>query len=175
VRGPSPILLEVGREILDVFIDAVRQVLGETDIAIDSVESGETVDEDQVITSVGLIGDLKGIFMLRTDAASASRILTAMSGGVRIRVSDDRLTDVQMAAMGELSNQISGRAITLLESMDLSCDITSPTIVSAAQLRSSVPDIAVSHRRTIRGPFGRLTLYLGMQDAAPSAREQKTS
>jgi CheY-specific phosphatase CheX len=166
----------VGREILDVFIDAVRQVLGETDIAIDSVDEAAAADgEDQVITSVGLIGELKGVFMLCTDAPSAARILTAMTGGVRIQIADDKLTDVQMAAMGELANQISGRAITLLGTLDLSCDITSPTIVSAAQLQSRIPDIAVSLRRTVRGPFGRLTLHLGIQELQSSAREQKTS
>jgi CheY-specific phosphatase CheX len=156
----------VGREILDVFIDAVRQVLGETDIAIDSVDSDDAQEmEDQVITSVGLIGDLKGVFMLCTDTPSAASILKAMAGGVRIVVRDDTLNDVQMAAIGELANQISGRAITILNENELSCDITSPTVVSATQLHSRVPDAAVSFRRTIRGPFGRLTLYLGMQSA----------
>jgi CheY-specific phosphatase CheX len=167
-RWRSSILREVGREILDVFIDAVRQVLGETDIAIESVDSGDAHEtEDQVITTVGLIGDLKGVFMLCTDTSSAASILKAMAGGVRIVVRDEMLNDVQMAALGELANQISGRAITMLNENDLSCDITSPTVVSATQLHSRVPDIAVSFRRTIRGPFGRLTLYLGMHSSGP--------
>jgi CheY-specific phosphatase CheX len=165
-RGCIPILREVGREILDVFIDAVRQVLGETDIAISSVDSGDAHEtEDQVITSVGIIGDLKGVFMLCTDMPSAASILKAMAGGVRITIQDEILNEVQMAALGELANQISGRAITILNENELSCDITSPTVVSANQLQSLVPDIAVSFRRTIRGPFGRLTLYLGMQSS----------
>ncbi|MGA2976736.1 MAG: chemotaxis protein CheX [Spirochaetia bacterium] len=160
---------EVQQKILDVFIEAVRQVFHETDILIDSVDMGEAHDtDDQVITSVGLIGDLKGVFMLRTDTPSAASILRAMAGGVRIAVKDDILSNVQLTAMGELANQISGRAITLLSERHLSCDITSPTIVAATQLQSLVPDVAVTFRRTIRGPFGRLTLFLGMQDLGPS-------
>jgi CheY-specific phosphatase CheX len=146
----------------------VRQVLGETDIVIDSVDTCDAHEtEDQVITSVGLIGDLKGVFMLFTDIPSVASILKAMAGGVRIIVSEKTLNDVQMAALGELANQISGRAITILNENDLSCDITSPTVVSATQLQSRVPDVAVSFRRTIRGPFGRLTLFLGMQASEP--------
>jgi CheY-specific phosphatase CheX len=151
-------------KILDAFIEAVRQVFNETEIAIESVDPGDAHDsEDQVITSVGLIGDVKGIFMLCTDTPSAASILRSMMGGVRIVIEDEMLNDVQMAAMGELSNQVSGRAITLLSERGLGCDITSPAIVAATQLTSLVPHVSVSYRRTVRGPFGRLTLFLGLQ------------
>ena len=106
---------DVQQEILEVFVEAVRQVFRETDIEIESVDAGdEKGTEDSVITSVGLTGDLKGIFMIRTDTASTAAILRAMTGGVRITLERDRLSEMQMAALGELTNQISGRAITLL-------------------------------------------------------------
>ena len=64
----------VRQEILAAFVDAVRQVFRDTDIAIDSVDAGDAVGADaQVIASVGLTGDLKGIFMLRTDMDGAAR------------------------------------------------------------------------------------------------------
>lgn len=53
------------QEILEVFVEAVRQVYRESDIAIESVIAGDLPKaEDNVIASVGLTGDLKGIFML---------------------------------------------------------------------------------------------------------------
>ncbi len=157
-------------EILEVFVKAVRQVFQETDIPIDAVEAEDLSEvEDQVVTSVGLTGDLKGIFMLRTDTPSATRIVRAMTGGMRITLKDDRLNEIQMAALGELTNQISGRAITLLSDRQLRCDITPPAVLAAPQLQSLVPDLATSFRMTIRGPFGRLTLFLGISASAPSA------
>jgi chemotaxis protein CheY-P-specific phosphatase CheC len=82
---------------------------------------------------------------------------------------------MQMAALAELSNQISGRAITLLSEHGVTCDITPPTAVAAHGLRTLAPDIASSVRRTVRGSFGRLSIYIGTLDAGTGPRGQKTS
>ena len=164
------------QEILEVFAEAVRQVFLETDIAIHTVGAvGEAEAEVNVITSVGLTGDLKGIFMISTDSASAASILRAMTGGVRIPMQNDRMSEIQMAAMGELTNQISGRAITLLFDRHLRCDITPPAVMAARQLQSLVPDLAVSCSLAISGPFGRLTLFLGLRETPPAAFQDKES
>ena len=166
-RGWRSYTRDVQQEILEVFVEAVRQVFRETDIEIESVDAGdEKGTEDSVITSVGLTGDLKGIFMIRTDTASTAAILRAMTGGVRITLERDRLSEMQMAALGELTNQISGRAITLLFNHRLRCDITPPAVIAARQLQSLVPSLAASFNRTIRGPFGRLTVFLGLQESS---------
>lgn len=165
---------EVEQQFLDVFIEAIRQVFGDTGIIIDQVGAEEEpIAEDHVITSVGITGDLKGIFMLRTDTPSATFILRAMTVGVRIKVSDDRFTEIQMAALGELTNQITGRAITLLFDRQVRCDITPPAVIAARQLQSLVPDLAVSFSRTVRGPFGRLTVFLGVQESQSAEHSKK--
>ena len=147
-----------------MFIEAVRQVFRETDLVISSVNpSLEEDSDDQIITSVCVTGDIRGIFMLLTDAVSASAVLRAMTGTVRLPVAGAKLNEIQLAALGELANQISGRAITLLSERQLTCDITPPAIVAAKKLQSCVPDVTEPLRQTIRGPFGRLTLFLGLQ------------
>ena len=163
------------RKILEAFVEAVRQVFLEMDITIDSVGPGDdTGPEDQVITSVGLTGDLKGIFMIHTDRASAGSLLHAMTGGLRFSTQPERLSEIQLAALGELSNQISGRAITLLSEQGLHCDITPPAVLAAEKLTSLVPDLAASFRRDVRGPFGHLMLFIGIQDVAVSEPAEKT-
>jgi CheY-specific phosphatase CheX len=162
-RGTALLYSAVHQQILATFVEAVRQVFQDTDIAIEAVESGDAFGYGaEVITSVGLTGDVRGILMLRTDTAGAEGILKAMSGTVRLPVTNDRLTEMEMAAIGEISNQIAGRAISLLASLDLHCDITPPTVIAAPQLQTLVPDLAESFRQTIRGPFGRLTVFLGI-------------
>jgi CheY-specific phosphatase CheX len=156
----------VRREILGIFVEAARQVFREMDISVDSVGPTDAPDpEDQVITSVGVTGDLKGIFMLRTDTAGAQNILRAMTGGMGVTLREERLSEMQMAAIGELSNQIAGRAITLLEGSGLACDITPPAVMAARQLQSLVPDLAVSFRQAVSGAFGRVVLFLGLQES----------
>ena len=92
----------------------------------------------------------------------------ALGGGAQ----DEQM---RMAAFGELSNQVSGRAITILSEKRLRCDITAPAVIAATELRSLVPDLAVRFQKTIRGPFGRLTMFLGMQDTGALDRGKKTS
>ena len=164
------------QEILAAFVEAVRQVFRDTDMTIDSVDPGDAFGSDaQVIASVGLTGDLRGILMLRTDMAGAAGILKAMTGGLRLAIMNDRLSEIQLAAIGEISNQIAGRAVTLLAEIDLRCDITPPAVLAAAQLQSLVPDLSESFRQTVRGPFGRLTVFLGIQRIDQPDPLQKTS
>jgi CheY-specific phosphatase CheX len=166
----------VRQEIPAAFVEAVRQVFMDTDIAIDSVEDGDAFGSDaQVITSVGLTGDLRGIFMLRTDLVGAAGILKAMTGGLRLRFTNDRLSEIQLGAIGEISNQVAGRAITLLTNLDLHCDITPPAVLAAPQLQSIVPDLSETFRKTVRGPFGRLSIFLGIQRLEQPEPLQKTS
>jgi CheY-specific phosphatase CheX len=166
----------VRQQILSAFVEAVRQVFRDTDIDIDSVDAGDAFGSDaQVITTVGLTGDVKGIFMLRTDMQGAAGILKAMTGGIRLHIANDHLSEIQLAAIGEISNQIAGRVITLLSDIDLHCDITPPAVLAAPGLQSLVPDLAETYRQTIRGPFGRLTIFLGIQRLEEPDPLQKTS
>ncbi len=164
------------QEILAALVEAVRQVFHETDLAIDSVEPGEPfAEETQVISSVGLTGDLRGIVMLCTDRAGAGGIIRGMAGGLRFPEPGEGLSELQLAAMGEISNQIAGRAITLLFDLGLRCDITPPAVIAASHLQSLVPDVAESARRTFRGPFGRLSIFIGIQHTDRGDPLQKTS
>jgi len=117
----------VENEVRDTFIEALRQILAETDLAVEAFEPGpHPAAEDQVVASVGLTGDVKGILMLSLDARSAFAIARAMTGGVAIPLANEKFTDVHLAAMAELANQVSGRAITMLSGRQMRCDITPP-------------------------------------------------
>jgi CheY-specific phosphatase CheX len=154
----------VEHEILDTFIEAVRQVLAETDIDVEAFDPGPgPPGADQVVTSVGLTGDVRGILMLSTDAPSAVAIARAMTAGVAIPLANERFTEVHLAAMAELANQVSGRAITMLSERQLRCDITPPAVIAAQGMQSLVPNLAASFQRTARGVFGRLSMFLGFQ------------
>lgn len=151
-------------EILDTFIEALRQILTETDIAVEAVEPGSgAAADDQVVASVGLTGEVRGILMLSTDARSALTIARAMTGGVAIPLENERFTEIHLAAMAELANQVSGRAITMLSKRHLRCDITPPAVIAAQGMQSLVPNLALSFYRTARGVFGRVSMFLGFQ------------
>ena len=101
--------------------------------------------------------------MLCTDRPSARRIVRGMAAGVRVPQSGGALSEIELAAVGEIANQVTGRLITLLSRAGLRCDMTPPAVVAAAQLQSLVPDVAESFQQTFHGAFGHLSLFLGVQ------------
>jgi chemotaxis protein CheX len=166
----------VRHEIFEAFVEAVRQVCNDTDLVVDSVEPGDAFGADaQVITSVGVTGDLRGIFMLRTNMEGAAGVLKGMTGGIRLSFANDRLTEIQLAAIGEFANQVAGRAATLLADLELVCDITPPAVLAAPQLQSLGPDLSETFRQTVNGSFGRITIFLGFQGHENVDPLQKTS
>ena len=174
--GGRSYTLGVRHQIFEAFAEAVRQVCHDTDLIVDSVEPGDAFGSDaQVITSVGITGDLRGIFMLRTDMEGAAGILKAMTGGIRLTIANERLTEIQLAAIGEFANQVAGRAVTLLTDLGVVCDITPPAVLAAPQLQSLGPDLAETFRQTVNGSFGRITIFLGFQHREDADPLQKTS
>jgi CheY-specific phosphatase CheX len=154
----------VEKDTFGAFLEAARQIFAETELQIETVDTGgEAAENDQLIASVGLTGELRGIFLLRTDSGSATAIARAMTGGRAFLRGENDPGELQLAAMGELANQISGRATTILSAQQVSCDITPPAIVAAQRLTSLVPNLSGALHGVIRGPFGRLSLFLGLQ------------
>ncbi len=54
--------------------------------------------------------------------------------------------------MGEIANQVAGRAVTLLAAAGRRCDITPPTVVTADRVDSLLPGPLTAW--TVRGAFG---------------------
>ena len=98
-----------------------------------------------------------------------------MTGGLAIALDNRQADGMRMEAFAELSNQISGRAMTLFYDRKVRCDITPPAIFSGRELRSPVFGPGKSTGRTVSGPFGRLALFLGVQDQESGNHREKTS
>ena len=155
-------------------VEAIRQVFSDSDLPIRAEETaGSPGMETQVIASVGLAGDIKGIIMLCTDQPGARAIARGMAAGVRVPVDGGILSEIELAALGEIANQVAGRAVTILSGRGLRCEITPPAVVAAAHLQSLVPDLQESLLRRFGGPFGRLEVFLGVQHSDYAASHPK--
>ena len=162
--------------ILGAFLEAVRQVLYETGVSIDSeAPGGSPGSPDGIVASVGFTGDLRGVFTLHADLPSAGGLLRAMTGSVAITLNDARAALMSMEAFGELTNQISGRAMTIFYDRKIRCDITPPAIFSGREIRSPSFGPGKSTSVVLHGSFGRLTLFLGVQDQKSVDLPEKTS
>ncbi len=153
---------------LETFLQALREIFQETGIEISCVHEGPRKDPDQVVASVGLTGALKGNLMICTDYPSAVQIIRCMMNGVNMEFPDGRITEIQSTALGEFTNQISGRAVTILSHQGVTCDITPPIIITARKLESHISDLQESFARVVEGPFGSLKMLIGLSFQHPS-------
>jgi CheY-specific phosphatase CheX len=146
-----------------IFLEALRQVFNETGIRLDSVKRERASRSDgpveQVVASVGVTGEVRCNLMLCADNGSADGILRGMTAGLQLPA--DRLGEFPRAAMGEIANQVAGRAVTLLASLGRHCDITPPTVVTADRVDSLLPGPASVW--TVRGAFGILRLVAAQE------------
>jgi CheY-specific phosphatase CheX len=154
-----------------VVLEALRQVFGETGIPLDRFErergSGGDGPIAQLVASVGITGELCCNLVLCADNRSADGILRGMTGGLRLP--NDLLGEFPRAAMGEIANQVAGRAVTLLAGRGLRCDITPPTVVTADRIDGLPAESAAAW--TVWGSFGVLRLIAAQ---APRQREKRS-
>jgi CheY-specific phosphatase CheX len=146
-----------------VFLEALRQVFGETGMPLDRVDreraSRSGGPAEQVVASVGVTGEVRCNLMLCADNGAADCILRGMTSGLQLPT--DRLGEFPRAAMGEIANQVAGRAVTLLASRGRRCDITPPTVVTADRVDSLLPGPAAVW--VVRGAFGILRLVVAQE------------
>lgn len=151
----------------DIYKTAVMQVLGGSGFTEFSVEpdAGCAAVSD-VISTIGLTGDIKGYFMLRADLESARSFTTLMARNLGIPQEEDGpgpLGRLRKEAIGEISNQIAGRAIMLLADQGYDCNITPPTIITGDNVYTDMVNFDKILTYLISGTFGKMTVFVGMK------------
>jgi chemotaxis protein CheX len=151
----------VDDKVFATFLEALRQIFLETGIELTGFSDGLSGVPVQAITTIGITGKLRGNLFLSTNHGSAGKILTLMMGDLASNTDAEGLAEFRKASLCELTNQIAGRAITLLSSMDMDCDITPPTIITA-DVVGFQPTGTISSK-TARGAFGEIVLTVAVE------------
>jgi chemotaxis protein CheX len=153
------------QRLAECFTSAAQEVLREYGLAV--IKVGTTpvkdvhTDERTVLATVGLIGDASGSLLLRLQMETAANIIAAMyrSLGVEGRHHpEDRET-----AIGEIANQITGRALTHLSRRAVHCDMTPPAVITGTDVTTTLPGLGNLEYRSLEGRFGTLLLMLGVR------------
>lgn len=116
---------------IDPFVTAAIRVLC-TEMGTDAVETERWVDDspmrcEDATVLIGVIGDLKGQFMLSMPAATATGIVGLMMGETVTE-----LDAMGQSALAELGNMMAGLATVLLEGQGCSANITPPTVMTGS-------------------------------------------
>lgn len=115
-------------EILIPFTNATCQTLKlmlDIDSLAETVQKtvGHPDDPSRTDVSIGITGDLTGEVLYSFPVETTLEIVKMLSG-----MELTEIDEFVMSALGEISNIISGNAVTALSASDITCDIAPPEI-----------------------------------------------
>lgn len=127
---------------INPFLKAVSYVFGQ--IQLPCQVGNPTIKNSpfsgkEVLTVVGITGDIRGQMYLGVSMASALSIVSAMMGGIHLSLLDS----LGQSAISELSNMICGNAMTLFSKEGISLDITPPSLILGNQIEVSAVKMRV--------------------------------
>jgi chemotaxis protein CheX len=129
-------------------------------VGADNIEAKSRID---MIVAIGIVGDLKGHFVVRIDTLTASSFVKLLSGHLGMHGENPEDPQYRKAAFGEIANQIGGRAIALLSEIGLECMITPPTVITGKDVDSMLPEADDHMFFSVHGDFGAFKCALALK------------
>jgi CheY-specific phosphatase CheX len=148
-------------ELISSIKSGIEQILSE--IGFKQVAQIETNSQlIEVITSIGITGDVKGTLMLKTNTQSAVAIANKMllsihSGGIV-----NEFGTAQKEAIYEVTNLFAGRSLNILSEKNIDCSLTPPTIITGNKISPLVCEVTYSTDLFFTGDFGTLSIFVGI-------------
>lgn len=114
-------------ECVNPFLQALKDVFKlmlDVDIARNNIDATKDVKSgNQVVVQINLVGDVSGSVVFSFPQNTTLEIVKIMSG-----MEFDKIDSFVTSALGEMSNIISGNAVTYLSKANYRCDILPPRI-----------------------------------------------
>jgi chemotaxis protein CheX len=154
------------------FHGAMLDIFRENSIPVDEIAPVEKSPEKlQVVSTMGISGDLRGNIVFGLSYESARSMVGMLLKASDLTPEDDGFGDLHKAAIGEIANQITGRALMALSQAAVDCNMSPPTVFTGD---SVVADLGMTVEREyvsrVRGGFGSAVLHVGIQEQKKSGK-----
>ncbi len=150
---------------LDLFIKAAEEIFMEIGFSDLKIEDNESRDQKyDIIANIGITGEISGFLLIRADINSSMVFINKMLSNMGMESEDSEFGQFHKEAFGEILNQISGRAVMLLEAAGIDSNITPPSILRGSNISISTYDAAEILHKTITGSFGSFDLLVGAKE-----------
>lgn len=150
---------------LDLFIKAAEEIfmeIGFSDLKIEDCNSRD--QKYDLIANIGITGEISGFLLIRSDIKSSVIFINKMLSNMGMESEDSEFGQFHKEAFGEILNQISGRAVMLLETAGVDSNITPPSILRGSNISIGTYDAAEILHKTIKGSFGSFDLLVGAKE-----------
>jgi CheY-specific phosphatase CheX len=151
------------KELVSSISEGIEQILSE--IGFSAIRKTEDNSEAvEVVTSIGITGDVKGTLMLKTSTKSAIAIANKMLLSFHPNDIKDEFDAAQKEAIYEVTNLFAGRSINILaeKQKHLDCRLTPPTIITGKRISPVMCEIVYSTDLFFTGDFGDLAVFVGI-------------
>jgi chemotaxis protein CheX len=150
---------------LKVFSKALQEIFNEVGVSKTSVRTMiSTQDQFELVSSLGITGDMQGYLILKAELKSAKRFVEIISTHMGMEMEEEGFGTYHKAAIAEITNQISGRATMLLSEEGFDCSITPPTIVTGNNIYMQIPNLDMTLSEKIEGDFGFFGFFVGVKN-----------
>ncbi len=116
-----------------------------------------------VLATVGITGDKVGFLTLSTDSDNAVSLSRLFAVLMEIPIESKSFEIQHSEAISELSNQIAGRVVMFMESNDLNCSITPPSILSGGNISFNSQALPDTKLFKVVGEFGYFYISIGIK------------
>lgn len=147
------------------FIEATKDILNEIGFSDFSVGENDLGWDDTIrmLAAVGLVGDIKGHFVLKIGDGSIFTLVHLISGHLEMHDADPDDPQYRKSVLGEIANQIAGRASALLSEKGIECMITPPTVIVGDGVETALPESGERLSFPVRGSFGRFGCMIALK------------
>ncbi len=137
------------------FLTAALEFFQEIDLPLKRIEES-CPQAYELTSSLGITGSLRGYVMLQSEIGTARNLVAGMASRLGVTFDEIEFGPFHRAAIGEIVNQIAGKAIVKLETCGLNCMITPPTIFIGQGITISLPLPMATMEKVFHGDFGAL-------------------
>ena len=150
---------------LKIFSQALQEVFNEVGVTATTVRPLDPAEgQFELVSSLGLTGDIQGYLIIKSSLKSATRFVEIMTSHMGMEMEENGFGAYHKAAIAEITNQISGRATMILSEEGFDCSITPPTIVTGSNIFMQIPNLEMSASEKIEGDFGFFGLFIGIKN-----------
>lgn len=120
------------------FLQATVHVLEQFGITCkEGSKVNQPAGETDILTIVGITGDINGQAVLRMPMGTGLKIVSEMMGGMEVAV----LNEMERSALLELGNMICGNALISLTEQGFSLNITPPALIVGSEVELTCNEV----------------------------------
>lgn len=116
-----------------------------------------------ILAMIGIVGSLRGHFVIRFQGQDARSFVEHLSGHLGMDGEDD--ARYRKAAIGEMANQLAGRAMAALADSGIDCMVTPPTIITGTSVGAVLPEADDRCIFSARGKFGKFHCIVAIKNS----------